>query len=360
MVRTTGNHLLAELDDLRRSAHDLLSRRVPRERLAALAQGAAWDGELYAELATLGWFGPDLLVQHVAVLAEELSYALAPVPWLGTMLAAGVLPSSDPLHAEVAAGRAVVAVAWCEPGRVDALADVPHGTSSSTLMTLTATRAAVAHAALSTHVIVLGAEAGNPQAWVVDRDDVSVVDELGADPLRCAASVELDAVPARVVTLGASPQRLELRLAATLAAEHVGAVRALLDLGVTHASNREQFGRPIGSYQAVSHRLATTYVDLEAARSLAGQLAQAGDSPLLAPDDLALARVGVTACRQAAVQAAQQILQVHGGTGMTWEHPLHWWYRRSLQAEGLTLSGAQARRRVASYLLETVAGGQRI
>ncbi len=124
---------------------------------------------------------------------------------------------------------------------------------------------------------------------------------------------------------------------------------ASLELGVEHAKTREQFGKPIGVYQAVSHALANTYGDVELARSLAYWAAWCvaeGDEQ--APVAAAAAKSFAT---EAAVAACERSIQVHGGTGFTWEHPLHRFYKRALWLEGFGDRPAQLRAEVADAVV---------
>jgi alkylation response protein AidB-like acyl-CoA dehydrogenase len=139
------------------------------------------------------------------------------------------------------------------------------------------------------------------------------------------------------------------RLRAASAAEAVGIAQRALDLGIEHATTRMQFGKPIGSYQAVSHPLAQTYTDVELARSLAYWAAWC-----IAEDDpqAAIAAAAAEAfATEAAVAACERSIQVHGGIGFTWEHALHRFYKRALWLEGFGKRPAQLRLEVADALL---------
>jgi hypothetical protein len=139
------------------------------------------------------------------------------------------------------------------------------------------------------------------------------------------------------------------RLRAAMAAEAVGVAQRALDLGIEHAKTREQFGKPIGTYQAVSHPLAQTYTDVELARSLAYWAAWC-----VANDDdrAALAAAAAKAfATEAAVVACERSIQVHGGTGFTWEHPLHRFYKRAIWLEGFGTRPSALRLEVAAALL---------
>ena len=115
------------------------------------------------------------------------------------------------------------------------------------------------------------------------------------------------------------------RIRAAAAAEALGVAQRALDLGVEHAKTREQFGKPIGTYQAVSHPLAQTYTDVELARSLVYWAAWCvAEDDNRAPIAAAAAKAFAT---EAAVAACERSIQVHGGIGFTWEHPLHRFYK---------------------------------
>ena len=139
------------------------------------------------------------------------------------------------------------------------------------------------------------------------------------------------------------------RLAA-LALEAVGIAQNALDLGIAYANDREQFGRKIGVYQAVSHQLADTYVETELARSLAYWAAWCvaeGDEQ----KDVAIAAAKAYAS-DAAVAACERSIQVHGGIGFTWEHVLHEYYKRALWIQAYGGYPRTQRAKVAAYLLD--------
>ena len=137
---------------------------------------------------------------------------------------------------------------------------------------------------------------------------------------------------------------------AALALEAVGIAQNALDLGVAYANDREQFGRKIGVYQAVSHQLADTYVETELARSLVYWAAWC-----VAEDDeqkdVAIAAAKAYAS-DAAVAACERSIQVHGGIGFTWEHVLHEYYKRALWIQAYGGYPRTQRAKVAAYLLD--------
>ena len=135
-----------------------------------------------------------------------------------------------------------------------------------------------------------------------------------------------------------------------LALEAVGISQKALDLGVEYAKDREQFGRKIGVYQAVSHALADTYVETELARSLAYWAAwSVAEDDEQAPIAAAAAKAYAS---DAAVVACERSIQVHGGIGFTWEHVLHEYYKRALWIQAYDGYPRTQRARIAAWLLD--------
>ena len=137
---------------------------------------------------------------------------------------------------------------------------------------------------------------------------------------------------------------------ATLSLEAVGIAAKALELGVEYASTREQFGRKIGVYQAVSHPLVDTYVETELSRSLAYWAAWCvSEDDEQAPVAVAAAKAQ---CAETAVAACERSIQVHGGIGFTWEHPLHRYYKRAQWLDAFGGHAAVQRAVVAAALLD--------
>jgi alkylation response protein AidB-like acyl-CoA dehydrogenase len=135
-----------------------------------------------------------------------------------------------------------------------------------------------------------------------------------------------------------------------LALEAVGISQKALDLGVEYAKDREQFGRKIGVYQAVSHALADTYVETELARSLAYWAAwSVAEDDEQAPIAAAAAKAYAS---DAAVISCERSIQVHGGIGFTWEHVLHEYYKRALWIQAYDGYPRKQRAKIAAWLLD--------
>ncbi len=155
--------------------------------------------------------------------------------------------------------------------------------------------------------------------------------------------------PTRPLKRHPDPAAETPRERAAFAAEALGVAQRALDLGLEHAKSREQFGKPIGTYQAVSHPLAQTYTDVELARSLVYWAAWCvAEEDERAPLAAAAAKAFAT---EAAVAACERSIQVHGGTGFTWEHPLHRFYKHALWLEGFGRRPGELRLEIADALL---------
>jgi alkylation response protein AidB-like acyl-CoA dehydrogenase len=174
------------------------------------------------------------------------------------------------------------------------------------------------------------------------------------DGTRRLGRLELTGAPAQVVVApgeGAGAlENVRRRALAALALEAVGVATKAFELAQEHVKTRKQFDKPIGAYQAVSHQVADTYVETELARSLAYWAAWC-----VANDD-EQASVAVAAAKasagEAAVAACERAIQVHGGIGFTWEHPLHLYYKRAQWIDSFEGFGSTHRATVASSLLD--------
>jgi alkylation response protein AidB-like acyl-CoA dehydrogenase len=304
-----------EQNELRHEARMYLADRFSSGRVAALAESdEGWDPASWRELAELGWLGVSISEEQggaglgfveQAILLEELARVLYPGPYFSMfVLALPALPAEE--QEQVAAGEA----RWS--AEVDGLV---------------------------------------PDLAIVDR----VVTDEGAAAAEGELLETLDATR-RLGRLRAGardplPGCVERpRLDVGVAAEAVGISQRALEWAVEYARTREQFGRPIGAYQAISHPLADTYAETELARSLAYWAAWCIDhDPVQAP--LAAAAASSFAA-EAAVRACESAIQTHGGTGFTWEHPLHRYYKRALALEAFGGYPARRREEIAAALLD--------
>ncbi|OLF06475.1 hypothetical protein BLA60_31390 [Actinophytocola xinjiangensis] len=326
---------LAIQDALRDSVAAACARAGLPGAVRALEPGAGGDWRTHwPGLADLGLLGPGVPARlggaggdlaDTAAALERAAWSLAPGPVLPTVLAALALTGTDAqdLVPALVAGRASAGVAL-EPG------------------TLTVTGGRIsgrAEAVLGAHDdahLLLAARDGDRTVWaVVEPRTVEALTPL--DFSRPLASVDLDGVPVRTVP------ELAGTAAVLLAAESVGVARWCLDTAVAHAAVREQFGRPIGAFQAVKHLCAEMLCRVERAAALVWDAVREPES-LSAPAAVALAL-------DASVANAKDCVQVLGGIGFTWEHDAHLYLRRALATRQLAGGTALWRRRVAARAL---------
>ena len=288
---------------------------------------------------------------ELGVVLEEAGAALLPEPILaGAVVGCQALVRADDagavadLMAEVLTGRATLAVALDQtvPLRVEGGRATADGLAEGVLW-----------GAAADHLVVVGSDAGRPVLAVVDLTAADREPREVVDLTRRRADVRLDAAPARVI-VGADRFDgviTELRniQTAALAAEHAGIAAHLVDATVQYVQQRHQFGRAIGSFQAVKHRLADMLVDRERARAAALYAMAVLDEPAAADTDIAVS-VAAAVCADAATRSAYEAIQLHGGIGFTWEHSAHFYLRRVLGDEGAFGGGREARRAIADLV----------
>jgi len=304
-----------EQETVRDAIRAVLADRLPIARVRALlAAEAGVDDAFWRQAGALGWFGLGLTeaaggagygLAEEMLLFIELGRALAPGPWLGTVLAAHALAgAARPLHAAVLAGTHRVAVV-----------DDARETGGVVGM--------VADAQAAHGFLVLGART----ARHVPADARGVSLEVGAsiDPTRRLGRIRLDG--ALVETLPADAAALRAMATVLAAAEAVGVAERTLEMSVEYAKVRQQFGRPIGSFQAVKHRCADMAVRTEVARSLTTYAAIAlRDGESGADRHVRAAKALAT---DAAIANASDNVQNHGGMGFTWESDAHLYLKRA-------------------------------
>lgn len=273
---------------------------------------------------------------ELAVAVEELGRALAQGPVLPTLMASLVLAQAGGTAARellpsLSDGSLTAAVAV-----EDGLVATP--TADGVVVTGTAQR--VLGAALA-DLLVLGAG----ETWfVVEAAQATVTPLSGTDGTRRPASVTLEAVavPAARLLPGLTLAQVQGLVGLLAAAEATGIAGWCLDTAVSYANTREQFGRLIGSFQAIKHACADMLVRVEQARAVVWDAARALDEAPSAERDLAVA-VATAVAVDAAVENAKWCIQVLGGIGYTWEHDAHVFYKRALALRALTGGGAHWR-----------------
>src|ERR687895_561268 len=303
------------------------------ERVRELAEAGQYDEATWRELCELGWPGIFIGEEHggqglgtveLIILMEELGYALAPLPFLSN-----------------AAAGLVLAAAGSEPQKERWLPGIASGEARGTVGLLKDDgEAKLVPDADSAEVILL---LGHEGARIVERDQAEIepVDTMDATRRFCRVrggeageALEGDRIP------GIS------RAAAALAAELTGVAQRSMEMAVEYAKERKQFDRPIGAYQAISHRCAQMLLEVESARSTTYYAGWAADHE---PESLAIAASMAKAyAADAGYRVSSSSLQVHGGIAFTWEHDLHFFLKRARADAALFGSAREHRERVAA------------
>jgi alkylation response protein AidB-like acyl-CoA dehydrogenase len=319
-----------EQQAIRDTAREMLAARSPLARVREAAESRSYDDALWSEVCELGWPGIAIAEEYggqglgmveLAILCEELGYACAATPFFSNAVAGLVIAEggSDEQHARwlpgIASGEARGAAAM---------------TSNDSPLAPDADGAAVlVIAAAGSGSLVEASDANVQSVELIDATrSYARVNGAGGEPLDGDVSAGLQ------------------RAAVAAAAELVGVAQRALEMAVEYAKEREQFGRPIGAYQAVSHRCAQMLYDTEEARSLtlyAAWCADAQEEELPLAAHMAKARAS-----DAGTSVTNAALQTFGGIGFTWEHDLHFLLKRAKVMGDLLGSAAQHRDRVAA------------
>jgi alkylation response protein AidB-like acyl-CoA dehydrogenase len=324
--------------EIQRTARELLAERARPERVRAHAEAGRLDEELWRELCELGWPGIAIAEQHggqglglveLTILCEELGRTVAPVPLLSTVLASTVIGQ---------AGSEEQCARW--------LAGLAGGELIGALGT--------AHDGVAEFVV------GAPSAQLL----VLVEDDAARVLTRAQAEIEqIDSIdPTRPTARVSAPVDVGERLAGdvaggvdrclvAIASELVGVCDRALAMTVAYVKERKQFGVPVGSYQAVSHRCAQMLLDTEKARSITAFAAWAADAdPRRLGEAAAMAKASAS---DAGVEVTASAIQAHGGVGFTWEADVHWLYKRAQVDSAMLGGGKRQRARLARVLAHT-------
>jgi acyl-CoA dehydrogenase len=336
-----------DLKALREQARKFLRERCPPATVRRILEGPqSYDLALWKEIAAMGWTGaaiPEAYggagLGHLAlcVLAEELGSALAPIPFSSSIYLAAeaiLLGGSEAQKAtwlaKLASGEKIGTLAVAEgPGKAD-----PRKLRTSFRSgVLSGEKLPVADGDVADVAVVAAQGEHGMLLALVDLNGAGVARNQvqTIDPTRSHARIVFTAAPAELIGEAAAGEallrRLEARAAVLFAFEQVGGAQRALEMARDYALERYAFGRPIGSFQAIKHKLADVYVASELARANAywGAWALSRDAAEL-PLAAAAARISAS---DAYFLAAKENIQVHGGMGFTWEFDCHLHYRRS-------------------------------
>jgi alkylation response protein AidB-like acyl-CoA dehydrogenase len=336
---SVGDLLYSDTEDaLRDSVRHLLAERCAPELVARSYDPEPQDfsdvwRRLAGELGVAGLLVPESLggagasAREAAVVMEEIGRAVAPVPFLSsavlatvTLVRAGETETLSAL-AQGELTAALVVPLSTAPG--DPIAGVSSGADG-----LTGAVSSVAGAAEADVLVVPVAGADGLELHTVSRSaaGVHISPLLALDMTRPLANVEFSGAPSTHVGPAKVTAALEIG-AALLASEQLGVAQWCFETTLEYAKQRKQFGRAIGSYQAIKHRLADLWFEVGSATAVARHAADT--CARHDPDAGIAAALAQAYCSGIAVHAAEECVQLHGGIGMTWEYPAHLYLKRA-------------------------------
>ncbi|MFW0796663.1 acyl-CoA dehydrogenase family protein [Gordonia sp. CPCC 205515] len=329
-----------ERDALAEAIRDLVRRKGDSAAArTAMGQTPRIDRSLWTTLCTeigvaalpipedLG--GAGATFAETAAVLEELGTAVTPVPVFATALAtAALLLADDPDTAgylsDIAAGERIATVCWAGTSGWDR----PGVHADAGLLSGTAEYVVDGESADLLVVLAASGDTITLHVTEVTADGITVTPLPVMDPSRPLARIEFDDTPALSIASGADlPRRLRSYAWALLAAEQVGGAAAALELTVEYTKSRKQFGRIIGSFQALKHRMADMYMLVETSRSIARAAITALVTDAANADDLAAA--AHVYCSESFASVAGEAIQLHGGIGITAEHDIGLYFKRA-------------------------------
>jgi len=335
-------------ETLAKYARDFLTNECPMSFVRKMMDDdTAHDPAFYSHMAELGWMGiaiPEefggggMTYVDLGVLLEEMGRAIVPGPFFASaclaaplVLEAGSDEQKRSIAGGIASGERIATVAYTEgSGRLDEDGIQMSATEDGTL---NGSKQFVLDAHVADTLLVAARTPGGVSLFVVDATaaGVAVTQQQTMDTTRRWCEVVFDGVkgePLGQPGQGWAPLERSLQKSiGMLSAECVGGAQKVLDMSVDYARERIQFGRPIGSFQAVKHKCAEMLVDVELARSAMYYAAWAASDE---PNELALAAsIAKAHCGEAFTRVASGGIHVHGGIGFTWEHDLHLYFKRA-------------------------------
>jgi alkylation response protein AidB-like acyl-CoA dehydrogenase len=344
----------AELTELRDSLRAFFAAKSDERHVRSVMESErGYDEALWTQMADQlslpglalpeEYGGDGFTFAELQVVLEEMGRFLVPSPFLpSVVLAAGaILATGDVVAAQaylpgIASGKTTAALAVAEADgqwSFDRLSASARPGDDGWLVT--GTKQFVLHGTTADLIVVAAQTGQGPSFFAVQGDapGLTRTARRTLDLTRPMATLELDETPVSLIGApGAAGPALEAildRAMTALAAEQTGAARACLEASAAYARERVQFGRPIGSFQAVKHKCADMLVKVELAQAAATEAARAASG---APDAPALplaAAVAHAVCSESFMFVAMENIQVHGGIGFTWEHPAHLYFRRA-------------------------------
>ena len=345
-----------EQEELRKTVRSFLDQKSPEtevRRLMETDEGydpAVWK-QMGEQLGLQGLIVPEEFggsgysYVELGVVLEEMGRALLCAPYFSTVVLAGnaLLHSGDDAAKKdylpgIASGETIATLAFTEPsGKWDEAGITMEAMKKGDGWVLNGTKSFVLDGATASLILVAARTGKGVSLFGVEGDASGLTRTALStmDQTRKQAKLEFNGTPARLIgTEGDGWKTLSTVLdlaAVALAAEQVGGAQKVLDMSVEYAKVRIQFGRPIGSFQAIKHKCADMLLEVESAKSAAyyAGWAAAEDS-----DELpVVASLAKSYCSEAYFHAAAENIQIHGGIGFTWEHDAHLYYKRAKSSE---------------------------
>jgi alkylation response protein AidB-like acyl-CoA dehydrogenase len=345
-----------EQDELRKTVRAFLDAKSPESAVREqMETEAGYDETVWRQMAEqMGLQGLSIPEEfggsgytfiELGIVLEEMGRSLLCAPFFSTVVLAAntLLHSGDDAAKKdfltgIASGETIATVAFTEPsGKWDESGIEMEATASGDGWTLSGTKMFVLDGHTAALIIVAARTPQGVSLFAVDGDASGLTRTALStmDQTRKQARLEFDGTPARLVgTDGDGWNVLSTVLdlvAVGLAAEQVGGAQKVLDMAVEYAKVRVQFGRPIGSFQAIKHKCADMLLEVESAKS-AAYYGMWCASEL--NDELpSVASLAKAYCSEAYFHAAAENIQIHGGIGFTWEHPAHLYFKRAKSSE---------------------------
>ena len=369
-----------EQEMLRKSARDFLAKESPMTYVRQMMDDErGFRDDQWKKMAELGWMGLILAEEHggagldfvdMVVVLEEMGRVVLPGPFFSTAILGGVALSDGGSAAQkeqflpkLAAGELRATLAQLEPsGRWDADGIQLEAKSAGGGYRLSGTKLFVPDAHTSDLLIVAGRAPGSkgPEGlslFLVDAKapgvSITLLKTMDQTRKLCEVVLKDVTVPTERV-LGTAGQGWKLldrivdRGKVGLCAEMCGGAQKVLEMSVEYAKVREQFGRPIGSFQAIQHKCANMLVEVESSKSAAYYAAWAVANDVAeAPLAAAMAKAY---CSDAYRHTAGEGIQIHGGIGFTWEHDMHIYFKRAKSSE-VTFGDATWNREIVAQLI---------
>ena len=358
---------------LQESAQTFFTRECPITKVREIIDSEdGHDSALWNGIAEQGWTGLTLPEEFdglglsyvdLAAVAEEMGRACAPSPFLATSWASALIAASDnadlkgKLLPDLGLGESIATVAFQEEGsNWDSSSIQLKAEAGDSGVSLTGTKKLVLDAAVANTILVVARQGDDLVVAVVDpsSEGLEITPTSGMDLTRRYYQIDFNNVAGEVLAIGDAAESALKRSIQTgiiiACADLLGGMDWVLKTTVEYAQSRQQFGKPIGSYQAVQHQCADMVLMSESARSATYYAAWALTEEDEASDQAI--NIAKAYCSEAARLVGNSGIQIHGGIGFTWEHDLHLYYKRAKSNEFLFGDPTHHRAQLAELIVD--------